>query len=135
MADTSFLADPHLRMGLVPGDGGMVWPALTGLSRAKEFLFLGERISARKAVELGLATRVVAAADLMAEAIELARRLAKIPAAALRQTKRALNAYLEVQLPNAFEQAFVGELESMHSPEHRDAVAAARVKSPAIQPD
>ena len=44
MADTSFLADPHLRMGLVPGDGGMVWPALTGLSRAKEFLFLGERI-------------------------------------------------------------------------------------------
>lgn len=41
MAEGTFLADPHLRMGLVPGDGGMAWPLLTGLSRAKEYLFLG----------------------------------------------------------------------------------------------
>jgi enoyl-CoA hydratase len=126
MADTSFLADPHLRMGLVPGDGGMVWPALTGLSRAKEFLFLGERISAHQAVALGLASRAVAADELMPEAINLAKRLAKVPAAALRDTKRAMNAYLEAQLPGAFELAFAGELESMHSPEHRGSVATAR---------
>jgi enoyl-CoA hydratase len=128
MADTSFLADPHLRMGLVPGDGGMVWPALTGLSRAKEYLFLGERISAQKAVELGLASRAVAADQLMAEAMSLAARLAKVPTAALRHTKRALNAYLEAQLPGAFDLAFDGELESMYSQEHRDAVATARAR-------
>lgn len=133
MADTSFLADPHLRMGLVPGDGGMVWPALTGLSRAKEFLFLGERIPAATAVELGLASRVVPAEDLMSEAISLAMRLAKVPAVALKDTKFALNAYLEAQLDNAFEMAFVGELESMHSQEHRDAVAAARAKRGSLQ--
>jgi enoyl-CoA hydratase len=129
MADTSFLADPHLRMGLVPGDGGMVWPAIIGLSRAKEYLFLGERISAHQAVKFGLASRVVPADELMAEAISLAQRLAKIPSAALRHTKRALNAYLEAQLPGAFELGFAGELESMHSPEHRDRVATARIKS------
>jgi enoyl-CoA hydratase len=134
MADSSFLADPHLRMGLVPGDGGMVWPALIGLSRAKEYLFLGERIPAPKAVELGLASRVVPADELMGEAITLAHRLVKVPAAALRSTKGALNAYLEAQLPNAFERAFVGELESMNSPEHRDAVTAARIKSNAKRP-
>lgn len=134
MADTAFLADPHLRMGLVPGDGGMVWPALTGLSRAKEFLFLGERIPAPKAVELGLASRVVASDELVPTAIGLAKRLAKAPADALRNTKRALNAYLEAQLPNAFERAFTGELESMSSPEHRDAVAAARTRSIARDP-
>jgi enoyl-CoA hydratase len=128
MADSSFLADPHLRMGLVPGDGGMVWPALIGLSRAKEFLFLGERISPQQAVEFGLASRVVAAADLMGEAIGLAHRLAKVPDTALRNTKHALNAYLEAQLPGAFERAFAGELASMGSPEHRDAVATARAK-------
>jgi enoyl-CoA hydratase len=133
MADTSFLADPHLRMGLVPGDGGMVWPALTGLSRAKEFLFLGERIPATKAVELGLASRVVAAEDLMSEAITLAKRLAKVPAAALKDTKLALNAYVEAQLENAFERAFKGELESMHSQEHRDAMAATRAKRGSLQ--
>jgi enoyl-CoA hydratase len=129
MADTSFLADPHLRMGLVPGDGGMVWPALTGLSRAKEFLFLGERISAPKAVEFGLASRMVGVDELMAEAMSLATRLSRVPAAALRATKQALNAYLEAQLPTAFERGFIGELESMHSPEHQSAVAAARAKS------
>jgi enoyl-CoA hydratase len=133
LADTSFLADPHLRMGLVPGDGGMVWPALIGLSRAKEFLFLGERISPQKAVELGLASRVVASDELMDEAVSLAKRLAKVPRAALRDTKRALNAYLEAQLPDAFEHAFTGELASMGSAEHRDAVAAARTKSAARQ--
>ncbi|WP_375483446.1 enoyl-CoA hydratase/isomerase family protein [uncultured Mycobacterium sp.] len=134
MADTSFLADPHLRMGLVPGDGGMVWPALVGLSRAKKFLFLGERISAQQAAELGLASRAVPAENLMGEAMSLASRLAKIPSAALHNTKRALNAYLEAQLPQAFERAFIGELESMHSPEHSHAVAAAKAKS-AARPD
>lgn len=133
MAENSFLADPHLRMGLVPGDGGMVWPALIGLSRAKEYLFLGERILAPQAVEFGLASRVVAADELMSAAISLAQRLAKVPAAALRHTKRALNAYLEAQLPAAFELGFTGELESMNSPEHRDRVETARIKS-AAQP-
>jgi enoyl-CoA hydratase len=133
MADNSFLADPHLRMGLVPGDGGMVWPALIGLSRAKEFLFLGERISPQQAVDFGLASRVVAANELMDKAVTLAKRLAKVPAAALRNTKHALNAYLEAQLPGAFERAFSGELESMSSQQHRDAVAAARAKSAARQ--
>ncbi|MCT7657165.1 enoyl-CoA hydratase/isomerase family protein [Mycobacterium deserti] len=128
MSDDSFLADPHLRMGLVPGDGGMVWPALAGLSRAKEYLFLGSRITPEKAVELGLASRVVAPAQLMAEAVSLAHRLAQVPPAALRQTKTALNAYLEVQLDGAFESALTGELESMGSVEHRQAVAKARAQ-------
>jgi enoyl-CoA hydratase len=129
MSDTSFLADPHLRMGLVTGDGGMVWPTLVGLSRAKEYLFLGQRIMPDKAVELGLASRVVEAENLMTEALDLAHRLVKVPQAALRDTKRALNGYIEAQLENAFEIAFQGEEASMGSPEHAAAVAAARKRS------
>ncbi|MUL49429.1 enoyl-CoA hydratase/isomerase family protein [Mycobacterium sp. CBMA293] len=129
MAEGSFLADPHLRMGLVPGDGGMTWPALTGLMRAKEYLFLGSRIPAADAVQLGLATRVVPADDLRAEALRLAHRLAGIPATALRDTKRALNSYLEVQLDGAYERALTAELACLHSEEHRAAVAAAMAKS------
>ncbi len=131
MAEGSFLADPHLRMGLVPGDGGMVWPALVGLARAKEYLFLGNRIPAEDAVCLGLASRVIPATELLGEALSLAHRLAKVPATALQDTKRALNAYLEIQLDKAFDAALTGELASMHSAEHRDAVAAARAKSAA----
>jgi enoyl-CoA hydratase/carnithine racemase len=128
MAENAFLADPHLRMGLVPGDGGMVWPALIGLSRAKEYLFLGSRIPPEKAVEFGLASRVVAPDELMSEALALANRLAQVPPAALQRTKTALNGYLEAQLDGAFESALTGELHSMGSTEHRDAVAKARGK-------
>lgn len=129
MAEGSFLADPHLRMGLVPGDGGMTWPALIGLGRAKEYLFLGSRIPAADAVTLGLASRVVAQSDLLDEAISLAKRLAAMPAPALQATKRALNSYLDVQLDHAFAKALDGELASMGSSQHRQAVAAAREKS------
>ena len=129
MSDKSFLADPHLRMGLVTGDGAMVWPTLMGLSRAKEYLFLGQKILPDKAVELGLASRVVEADNLMTEAMALAKRLVQVPQAALRDTKLALNAYIEAQLDSAFEKAFQGEEASMGSPEHAAAVAAARTKS------
>ncbi len=129
LSDKSFLADPHLRMGLVTGDGGMVWPALIGLSRAKEYLFLGQKIPPEKAVEFGLASRVVAADDLMSEALALAHRLAGVPQTALNDTKRGLNAYVEAQLDNAFEIAFAAEEVSMASPEHAAAVTAAKSKS------
>src|SRR5947209_87310 len=128
MSETSFLADPHLRMGLVPGDGGMVWPALTGLSRAKEYLFLGSRIPPERAVEFGLASRVVAPDELIDGAMKLAHRLSQVPAEALQRTKSALNAYLDAQLNRPFELALTGELASMGSPEHRAAVASAREK-------
>jgi enoyl-CoA hydratase len=59
----------------------------------------------------------------------LAHRLAKVPQAALRDTKLGLNEYIEAQLENAFERAFQGEEASMGSPEHAAAVAAARTKS------
>lgn len=127
------MADPHLRMGLVPGDGGMAWPALIGLSRAKEYLFLGNRIPAEEAVRFGLASRVVPVQTLLDEALSLAHRLAAVPAEALQSTKKALNGYLEAQLYTAFDTALAGELASMSSEEHRQAVAAARAKSAAAR--
>ncbi len=129
LAEGSFLADPHLRMGLVPGDGGLALPALVGLGRAKEYLFLGERIPAERAVQVGIASRVVTAVDLLTEAIALAERLAAVPPAALQDTKRALNGYLDYQLDRAFESAVQAELRSMHSGEHREAVAGAKARS------
>lgn len=129
IAEDAFLADPHLRMGLVPGDGGMSWPTLIGLSRAKEYLFLGSRIPAADAVRIGLASRSVPRDHVLDEALTLAGKLAAVPPAALQDTKRALNSYLEVQLEHAFTRGLDGELTSMGSDEHRDAVAAARKKA------
>ena len=130
MAEGTYLADPHVQVGLVAGDGGaMVLPLIIGLARAKELLFLGERVSAEEAVRLGLANRVVPGDKLLDEAMDLARRLAALPAVALRGTKRAVNLHLEHAMATVMETALGAERDSMHSPEHVAIVARLIAKS------
>ena len=73
-------------------DGGASWtlPRLVGQRRAAELMFLNERLSAARAQELGLVTRVVADDALDAEAEKLARRLAGGPVGAHGAVKRLL---------------------------------------------
>jgi len=123
LSDQAHLADPHLSIGLVAGDGGAaLWPLLTSMLRAKEFLFTGERIAPEQAVALGLANRVVPAAELMAEATKLAQKLARLPARALRDTKRALNTHIEKAVAGPLEIAIQAEMASLASPEHAERV-------------
>ncbi len=130
LSDRSFLADPHISVGLVCGDGGAaIWPALTSLLRAKEYLFTGDRIAPETAVAIGLANRVVPHDTLFADARTLAQRLAAQPRQALTDTKRALNAHLEHAIAGALDLAVAAERESMGSAEHIERVAALREKS------
>lgn len=114
IADDAFLADPHVLVGLVAGDGGAATlPAHASLLHAKEFLFLGDRVDPERAVTMGLANRVVPADQLVAEARALAMRLAKLPQNALRDTKRALNQSLEVALASTRNYGLAAERYSM----------------------
>ena len=91
ISERAFLADPHVSVGLVAGDGGAAfWPLLTPILRSRHYLYTGDRIPAAEAVELGLATRAVAPEDLLPEARRLAGRLAQQPGggAARHQTSR-----------------------------------------------
>lgn len=95
MAEGAFLADTHVSVALVAGDGGAVtWPAHTSLLRAKQYLLTGDRLSAAVAVELGLANFVVPVDALVAEATAFAHRLAAQPPQALQATKAILNQHL-----------------------------------------
>lgn len=119
MADDAYVADPHVQVGLVAGDGGaFVLPLLVGLPRAKELLFLGDRVSAQDAVRLGVANRAVPKDKLMDEAMDLAGRLAALPVQALRETKRAVNRHLEQALDTVMEPALLAEQDSMQTPDH-----------------
>ena len=130
MSERSYMADPHVGVGLVAGDGGAAfWPLLTPIMRSREYLFTGDRIPAETAVELGLATRVTSPDDLMSEARELAQRVAKQPVVAVQGTKRILNMHLSQALTAAIPAGFAAEAVSMESEEHRKRLTAFHAKS------
>jgi enoyl-CoA hydratase len=127
ISEKAFLADPHVSVGLVAGDGGAAfWPLLGPLLRTREYLFTGDRIPAAKAVELGLASRTVPPDELLAEARTLADRLAAQPTEAIQGTKRVLNMHLAQALSGAVQAGFAAEKVSMTSEEHRQRLLALR---------
>jgi enoyl-CoA hydratase len=130
MDESAYLSDPHVSVGLVAADGGaLTWPLLTSLLRAKEYLFTGDRVPARAAVELGLANRVVADGTCLEAALELAERLAAQPRQALRDTKRALNRQLERSVFDVLDFALAAETISIVSDEHRQLVERFRARA------
>jgi enoyl-CoA hydratase len=127
ISETAYLADPHVAVGLVAGDGGAAfWPLLTPLLRSRVYLFTGDRIPAATAVELGLATRAVPPDELLPEALKLAHRFAGQPVEAIRGTKRVLNMHLAGALAGPLQSGFAAESVSMQTPEHRARLAALR---------
>jgi enoyl-CoA hydratase len=130
MSEDAYLADPHVAVGLVAGDGGAaLWPLLTPIMRTREYLFTGDRIPAAVAVEVGLASRAVAADELLAEAQRLAARLAKVPADALQGTKRIVNMHLSRALSGAVQAGFAAEQVTMQSDDHRRRLLGLRDRS------
>ncbi len=66
MAESAYLSDPHVMVGLVAADGGpLTWPLHTSLLLAKEFAFTGDRISAARAAAIGLANHVCPDGDVL----------------------------------------------------------------------
>ena len=91
MADTARIGDTHVKVGLVPGDGGaVIWPLLVGPSRAKEYLMTGDLLSAAEAERIGLVNHVVEAGKVLEEAMALAGRLAAGATLAIRLTKLSI---------------------------------------------
>jgi enoyl-CoA hydratase/carnithine racemase len=96
MAESAYLSDPHVTVGLVAADGGpLTWPLHTSLLLAKEYAFTGDRISAQRAAQIGLANHVSADADVLTDALAAAHKIAALPQQAVEATKRVLNLHLE----------------------------------------
>ena len=83
---------PEVSLNLfVTGGVTSLLPALVGLNKAREMLFLGEKYNAQDLLEMGLAWRIVEDIDLMKEAMLIARKLADSPALSTQAMKRVLN--------------------------------------------
>jgi enoyl-CoA hydratase len=124
-ARSAVLGDPHVKVGLVAGDGGaLMWPLLAGFQRAKELLFLGDNIPAEEAARLGLLTHAVPDEELDQHVEALVERLLRMPPVALRGTKRAINHTLKLLALSTFEYGVALETQSQLTHDHAEAVEA-----------
>lgn len=90
-AENAKFAMPFTQLGLCPEfSSSMLFPQMVGYHRAAEKLMLGEAFSAEEAYEMGLVSRVLPLADLLPFAQGQAAKLAALPAASLRITKRLM---------------------------------------------
>jgi enoyl-CoA hydratase len=129
MAESAFLADPHVAIGLTAGDGGAaVWPVLASLLHAKEYLYTGDRIPAAEAVRIGLATRVFPDDEVFPAALAMAERLAALPRQALETTKRAVNMHLRRGALEVLDAALASEYESFDTEDHHARIDQLRAR-------
>jgi enoyl-CoA hydratase/carnithine racemase len=113
MAESAYLSDPHVTVGLVAADGGpLTWPLHTSLLLAKEYAFTGERIGAKRAAEIGLANHVCPDAEVLSAALAAAHKIAALPRQAVEATRRVLNLHLERAVLATIDFAMAAETES-----------------------
>jgi enoyl-CoA hydratase len=124
-AEDARIADPHVRVGLVAGDGGaVIWPMLVGPNRAKEFLMRGNLIEGADAARMGLVNYAVPRDQVMEKARVLARELADGPTWAIRWTKLAVNKTIKDRVNLILDASFALEMATFQSEDHKEAVRA-----------
>jgi enoyl-CoA hydratase/carnithine racemase len=116
---------PFVNLALVPELGTSYWlPAQIGYLAAAELVLLALPFDARRAAELGFVTRVVAGADLMATAMDTARRLTRQPAGAVRASKRLMKRALGGQMKTAADLENHEYASRLQSADAKEAIAA-----------
>ena len=127
--DTALIGDPHVKVGLVAGDGGaLIWPQLVGYARAKELLMTGDMLTAQEAASIGLINHVVPAEELDARVAELVAKLQGNPRWAVRWTKSTINIPLRALAAQLMDAALGWETVSNSQDDRREALQALREK-------
>ena len=101
-SENASFAQPEVCLGITAGFGGSQrLPRIIGEGQAKQLLYTGERITAHKALEIGLVNAVYPIDELIGNALELAASIAKNAPIAVRATKRAIEAGRDLELDSA----------------------------------
>ena len=129
--ETAKIGDPHVKVGLVAGDGGaLIWPQLVGYAKAKELLMTGDLLSAAEAKELGLINYAVPSDELDAKVSELASKIMSNPKWAVRWTKSVTNIPLRALAAQLMDASVGWESVSNYLDDRKEAVAAFKEKRP-----
>lgn len=91
-AESAVFVQSFIHIGLIPDSGGTyALPRLVGMQRAFGQMILADKLPAERAMELGLIWKAVPDAELVPEAMAVAKKLAKMPTKGIALTKKALN--------------------------------------------
>ncbi|RJG03185.1 enoyl-CoA hydratase/isomerase family protein [Noviherbaspirillum sedimenti] len=132
--DTASIADPHVRIGLVAGDGGaLIWPQLVGYAKAKEYLLTGSRIKAAEAARIGLINYAVNADELDATVQQMVSKLISASPTAIQYTKMSVNVPLRQMVSSVLENSLAYEgLTILQNTDLSEALVAFREKRPPV---
>jgi enoyl-CoA hydratase/carnithine racemase len=123
--ESAIMSTGYARIGLT-GDYGIAWllTRLVGTSRARELMFLSERIDARRCEALGLVNRVVPDTELREAAFALAKSLAEGPSIALARIKDNLDHAVASDFLDSMDQEAENMVRSARTTDHKEAVRA-----------
>lgn len=101
-SDKAKLGQPEVNLGIIPGYGSTQrLPRLVGKGKAKELILTGDLIGAEEAHRIGLVDEVYPAEELMAKAVEMARKIASKSEPSIRLAKELINRGVNVDLSDA----------------------------------
>ncbi len=125
------LRAPFVPLGVVPeAAASYLLPLIIGYQRAAEVLYTGDWIDARRAVALGLASRICPRDELVPALLEVAAKMAAGPIGSIRHTKRLLLATRAEQVRAARAREDAGFVERVGTPENMEAIMAFFEKRP-----
>ncbi len=131
-ARSAWLADTHVNIGLVAGDGGCImWPQSVGMLLARRHLLTGDRLAAERAWNVGLVTDLVDhAEEVLPAARALAGRIADLPPLAVQGTKRSLNRVTQHRSSEVLDLSFAHEEATLTSQDLLEAIRAFEEQRP-----
>src|SRR5246127_2913867 len=124
-AESAFMSTGYARIGLT-GDYGIAWflTRLAGTARARELMFLSERLDAKRCEAIGLINRVVPDDELRDAALALAKQLAEGPTFALGRIKDNLDSALATGLLESMDQEAENMVLAARTTDYKEAVRA-----------
>ena len=124
-ADSAKFGQPEINLGVLPGAGGSQrLTRAVGKSKAMDMVLSGRMMDAAEADRANLVTRVVPAAELMAEAVKLAGRIANQSPVAAMLAKQAVNRAFETTLAEGVRYERAVFLSLFGTPDQREGMAA-----------
>lgn len=113
------------KIGLVPDSAGTFFlPRLIGFQRASALMLLGDKVSAKEALAMGMLYKMVSHDNLEEEVLKIANTLAVMPTKALGMTKQLLNASMTNTLEEQLRMESKYQIEAAQSEDYKEGVTA-----------